>query len=146
MEAVTKSGMFSVQTDTTQVITSQDQCSVVLRYITDTIHERLVTIVKCSKFTGQGFVNMLSEVADNVQLYYNKCFGHATDGATNMQGHYKGFSALISNTFPNQVHVWCNAHVLKLVLADTTQSATESSDTGSSLSLERNKGEPKMLL
>ena len=38
-----------------------------------------------------------------------------------MKRHYKGFSALLSIHSPNQLHVWCYAHVLNLVLADTTQ-------------------------
>lgn len=37
-----------------------------------------------------------------------------------MQGKYKGFSTLLSEEAPNQVHIWCYAHVLNLVLTDTT--------------------------
>jgi len=37
-----------------------------------------------------------------------------------MQGQYKGFSTLLSAESPNQVHIWCYAHVLNLVLGDTT--------------------------
>ncbi len=91
---VQKAGMFSVQLDTTQDITSQDQCSVILRYVTETVHERLLTVVKCQ--------------------------------ASNMQGQYKGFSALMTSQSPTHVHVWCYAHVLNLVLADTTQTVIES--------------------
>ncbi|XP_063077402.1 uncharacterized protein LOC134467457 [Engraulis encrasicolus] len=43
-----------------------------------------------------------------------------------MQGTYKGFSALLSEEAPNQIHVWCYAHVLNLVLADTTGSVIQS--------------------
>ncbi|KAI2665801.1 Zinc finger MYM-type protein 1 [Labeo rohita] len=41
-------------------------------------------------------------------------------------GQYKGFSTQMSKVSPNQVHVWCYAHVLNLVLADTTQTVIES--------------------
>jgi len=44
----------------------------------------------------------------------------ATDGAANMQGQYKGFSAFLSEQALNQIHVWCYAHILNLVLLDTT--------------------------
>ncbi|KAL1269147.1 hypothetical protein QQF64_031436 [Cirrhinus molitorella] len=37
--------MFSVQIDTTQDITAKDQCSVILRYVTDVVHENLVALV-----------------------------------------------------------------------------------------------------
>ncbi|KAL0202645.1 hypothetical protein M9458_000663, partial [Cirrhinus mrigala] len=112
--------------DTTQDINSQEQCSVVVRYVTDTIHERLISIVKCKETTGQYFVNIVSELAEKLNLDLTKCIGHATDGASNMQGQYKGFSTQMSKVSPNQVHVWCYAHVLNLVLADTTQTVIES--------------------
>lgn len=37
---VRNAGMFSIQLDTTQDMTSKDQCEVVLRYVTDHVHER----------------------------------------------------------------------------------------------------------
>lgn len=48
--------MFSVQIDTTQDISSKDQCSIILRYVTDVIHERLIAVVDCESSTGQNFV------------------------------------------------------------------------------------------
>lgn len=68
------------------------------------------------------FVDILSEVSDILKLDLSKCSGHAADGASSMQGHHKGFSALMSKESPKQVHAWCYARVLNLVLADTTQS------------------------
>lgn len=55
---VREAKMFSVQIDTTQDITAKDQCSVILRYITDVIHEKLVALVDCEASTGQYFVNL----------------------------------------------------------------------------------------
>ena len=40
--------------------------------------------------------------------------------AANMQAKYKGFSILLNQHSPNQIHVWCYAHILNLVIADTT--------------------------
>ena len=54
------------------------------------------------------------------------CIANATDGAYNIQCQYKGFSALMTYQSPNHVHVWCFAHVLNLVLAETTQTNIES--------------------
>ncbi len=118
--------MFSVQLDTTQDITSQDQYSVILRYVTETVHERLLTVVKCQASTGQYFVDLLSEVLEWLKLDKDMCIGNATDGASNMKGQYKGFSALMTSQSPTHVHVWCYAHVLNLVLADTTQTVIKS--------------------
>lgn len=52
--------------------------------------------------------------------------GNSTDGAANMQGSYQGFSAFLSQQSPSQIHVWCYAHVLNLVLSDATGSVIES--------------------
>lgn len=83
---VRKVGMFSVQLDTTQDITTQDQCSVILRYVTDTVHERLVALVRCQASTGQYFVNLLSEVLEHLGLYKALCIGNSTDGVVQYAG------------------------------------------------------------
>lgn len=72
------------------------------------------------------FVNLISDVLDHLKLNKDMCIGNATDGASNMQGQYKGFSALMASQSPSHVHVWCYAHVLNLVLSDTTQTVIES--------------------
>jgi hypothetical protein len=60
----------------------------------------------------------------NINIEY--CVGNATDGAANMQGQYNGFTKWLSDVVPHQIHVWCYAHVLNLVLSDTTQTTTAS--------------------
>jgi hypothetical protein len=81
--------------------------------------------VKCEASTGQYFVQLLTDVVDQLKLDMSKCIGNATDGS-NMQGKYKGFSTLLSSKSPNQVHVWCYAHVLNLVCLTTTEVVLES--------------------
>lgn len=56
---VREAGMFSVQIDTTQDITSTDQCAVILRYVTDVVHEKLIGVVECESSTGEYFVSLL---------------------------------------------------------------------------------------
>ena len=118
--------MVSVQFDTTQDITTKDQCSVILRYVTDVVHEKLVALVDCEASTGQYFLDLLKDTLATLNLDVSCCVGSATDGAANMQGSYKGFSAFLSEASPNQIHVWCYAHVLNLVLTDTTGSVIQS--------------------
>ena len=48
---VKEAGMFSVQIDTTQDLTSKDQCAVVLRYVTNTAHERVIGVIDCDSAT-----------------------------------------------------------------------------------------------
>ena len=117
---VTRAQMYSVQVDTTQDLTARDQCSVVVRYVTDTIHERLIAVVQCLSSTGEDFLNLLKQTLESCGIEMKNCIGNSTDGAANMQGTYKGFSAWLSKESPGQVHVWCYAHVRNLVMSETT--------------------------
>lgn len=53
------------------------------------------------------------------------CVGNLTDGAVIMHGQYRGFSAKLSETGATQLHVWCYAHVLNLVICDVTENKVE---------------------
>lgn len=50
----------------------------------------------------------------------SKSVGNASDDESNMQGEYNGFSTKLSKANTEQVHIWCYAHVLNLVMCDTT--------------------------
>lgn len=82
-DEIKQAGMFSVQIDTTQNITSKDQCAVILRYVTDSIHERLVAVVDCEASTGKYFTEMLKQTLDKLGIDIGTCVGNSTDGAAN---------------------------------------------------------------
>ena len=65
---VKKAKMFSIQLDTTQDLTSKDQCAVVLRYVTDVIHERLIAVIDCESSTGAFFVELVKETVEKVDI------------------------------------------------------------------------------
>lgn len=71
-------------------------------------------------------MELLKTTLAKVDIELRNFVGNSTDGAANMQGQYKGFSALLASESPNQVHIWCYAHVLNLVLGDTTSAVIES--------------------
>ncbi|KAL4122585.1 hypothetical protein QTP88_014887 [Uroleucon formosanum] len=101
--------MFSVQLDTTQDISVQDQCSIILRYVNyKGIQERLLAVITVQQSTGKSFSDMLQ--------------GVLADNAANMQGQFNGFSVWLEKSTPNQVHVWCYSHILNLVIIDSTKS------------------------
>lgn len=115
--------MFSVQLDTTQDISAQDQCSIIVRYINyKGIQKKLLAVITVQQSTGKSFSDMLQGVLAENGLDITKCVGNATDGAANMQGQFNGFSAWLEKSKPNQVHVWCYAHILNLVFIDSTKS------------------------
>lgn len=99
---VREAKMFSVQIGTTQDITSKVQCSVILRYVTDVVHEKLVALVNCEASTGQYFLDLLKDTLTRLNHDMSCCVGNTTDGAANMQGSYKGFSAFLSEEAPTK--------------------------------------------
>jgi len=126
-EEIIKAGMYSVQLDTTQDVSVIDQCSVIIRYVNGTsVKERLVGMIKCKSSKGIDFVDLVLKVFYNLNIKANNCVGNATDGAANMQGQYNGFSAKLSDVAAKQIHVWCYAHVLNLVIGDITLKVLQS--------------------
>ena len=62
-------GMFSVELDTTQDIMTQDQCSIVLRYVYEgVVHERLLSLVKATATTGEALLNLLNSTLKSMTL------------------------------------------------------------------------------
>lgn len=120
---INEAGMYSIQIDTTQDISVQDQCAVIVRYVNNSINERLLSIVSVESSTGEAFYSIIKEILLKNNLDIKKCIGNSTDGASNMQGKYRGFSAHMVETIPEHVHVWCYAHILNLVICDITQSS-----------------------
>jgi len=68
----------------------------------------------------------VSNELKKLNIDITKCIGNSTDGAANMQGQYKGFTKWLTDDSPKQLHVWCYAHVLNLVIPDVTQKTNES--------------------
>ena len=89
--------MFSVQLDTTQDVSAKDQYSVVVRYVegNKTVKERLFALIDAEASTGLYYVNMLRNCLDDAQIPLSMCIRDSTDGASNMQGIYRGFSTLL---------------------------------------------------
>ena len=92
----------------------------------DRVYERLLAVAECKSSTGKDMFSLVDSVLKSCNIDITKCIGNSTDGAANMQGQYNGFSAWLSKESPGQIHVWCYAHVLNLVLGDTTKAVIES--------------------
>lgn len=100
-DEVQKAGMFSVQIDTTQDDTSTAQCAIILRYVIDAI-----AVMDCEKSSGRYFTELLKQTLEKLNTDIGTCVGNSTDSAANMQGQYQGFSAVLSEQSPTQIHVW----------------------------------------
>jgi len=50
---IKSAGMFSVQIDTTQDVKVEDQCSIIIRYLTNSVKERLIAVTNVKSSTGE---------------------------------------------------------------------------------------------
>lgn len=114
---IRNAGMFSIQLDTTQDVSVSDQCIIIVRYVTDKVHERMISLVKCTSSTGQSMFEMLRDELQMLNIDIGLCVGNSTDGAANMQAEYKCFSK------------WCCSYAdARLVLRPCTQSCPDEYD------------------
>jgi len=99
-EEVKESEMYSIQIDTTQDIKVEDQCSIIMRYVNDSVNERLIGISNVISSTGKSMFELVSNILMENGIDIKYCIGSATDGASNMQGQYQGFSKFLSDASP----------------------------------------------
>ena len=97
--------------------------------------ERLFSVVQCKSSTAMIIKEQICENLRDTGLDLKYLIGNSTDGAANMQGTYNGFSSHLSLVVPEQIHIWCYAHILNLVMVDTTSKIIEISNLFSLLNL-----------
>jgi len=101
-----------------------DQLAIINRFVTD-INEKLLAIVDCKSGKGKNLCDIVCKELNNLNLDVKNCIGSSTDGASNIRGQYNGVSSWLNKESPEQVHEWCYAHVLNLLMIDTTQVCNE---------------------
>ena len=135
---VCEAKMFSIEIDSTQDISVADQMTIILRYMPTEgkiPKERLFSVVQCKSSTGMIIKEQICENLRNTGIDLKYLIWNSTDGAANMQGTYNGFSSHLSLVVPEQIHIWCYAHILNLVMVDTTSKIIEVSNLFSLLNL-----------
>jgi len=96
-EEVNSAGFYSIQLDTTQDISSTDECAIVIRYVLGSeIHERLLSVVPSHSGTGQGLFDLRKSTLDKLDIDLKKCTSDSTDGAVNCHGEYEGVQAKLT--------------------------------------------------
>jgi hypothetical protein len=119
---VKKAKVYSIQVDSSQDVSSIDQFSVVIRYVNgSTVHERLLAMVPSNEGTGQGLFDLLNATLQRLDIDIKNCISDSTDGAASYHGQYNGLQSKIAEVADHHVHIWCYAHVLNLVLTETTK-------------------------
>ena len=84
LNSVREAGIYSVQIDSVQDITSIDKCSVILRFVRENVEERLLAVVDSHWATGADLCNLLKKVLQKQNIDVSKCISDSTDGASNM--------------------------------------------------------------
>ena len=107
--SVREAGIYSVQIDSTQDITSTDKCSVILCFVRENVEERLLAVVDSHSATGADLCNLLKEVLQKQNIDVFKRISDSTDGASNMSEHYNGFTTFLEKESPGHIHIWCYA-------------------------------------
>ena len=120
LNSVRKAGIYSVQIDSTQDITSRDKCPVILRFLRENVEERLLAVVDSHSANKADLCTLLKEVLQKQNIDVSKCISDSADGASNMSGQYNGFTAFLEKESPGHIYTWCYAHVLNLVLCNVT--------------------------
>ena len=114
--------IYSIQVDSSQDVSSLDQFSLVIRYVNNaTIHERLLAMIPSKEGSRQGLFNLVNATLKQHSLDLKGCISNCTDEAVNYHGQYKELQSKIVEAAALQVHTWCYAHVLNLVIMDTSK-------------------------
>lgn len=94
----------------------------VLRYVNNNIIcERIVSIISLENSTEIYQADVITNKLENINIDLNNLVSCSFDGAANMIGQYNGLKAHLQKYVPNAVFTHCQAHVLNLVIVDTTK-------------------------
>ncbi|XP_022883726.1 zinc finger MYM-type protein 1-like [Olea europaea var. sylvestris] len=109
---------FSILVDESQDISVKEQMSVVLCYVDKTRHvvERFIGIEHVSSTTALSLKAAIDKLFSRYGLSISRLRGQGYDGASNMQGEFKGLKTLILKENPSAFYVHCFVHQLQLAL------------------------------
>ncbi|KAM6547091.1 hypothetical protein CsatB_027827 [Cannabis sativa] len=110
--------MFSILVDESRDVSIKEQMAVVLRYVDKDGHviERFVGIEHVANTTAVSLKGAIDKLFSRYGLSISKLRGQGYDGASNMQGEFKGLKTLILKENPSAFYVHCFAHQLQLAL------------------------------
>ncbi|KAL5246261.1 hypothetical protein ACI65C_013669 [Semiaphis heraclei] len=122
-------GYITQQIGTYPDLTHFEQLAFVVRYVMDNgdLQERLLSVEVANDETGKGLFGSFCNICEKYNLNWKKKLcAQAFDGASYMQGKYRGLKSYIQNENPRAVNVWCFAHILNLVVVNVCESSIHS--------------------
>ncbi|XP_022168749.1 uncharacterized protein LOC111032655, partial [Myzus persicae] len=120
---------FSLIVDSTPDVTTRDQLTVAVRYISNegSPVERFLGFIPSVGHKGSEMEQALLKKFCELNIDLKFCRGQSYDNASNMSGVYNGLQTRIKNYSSTAFFVPCSAHSLNLIgsnAADTTQEGT----------------------
>ncbi len=83
--------------------------------------EDLIGMVAVPDTTGETLFHVVKDLLIRLNLPIKNCRGQAYDGASNMQGNFKGVATRIQQEVPSAIHVHCLVHCFNHCLQDVTK-------------------------
>jgi len=122
VEDVKTAKYFSVLLDETTDISTKEQVSLCLRYVSKQEHiyvmkENFITYVVAEETTGGKLAELILDNIKRLGLDARNMVGQGYDGAAAMSGRFKGVQSIIREDHPQALYVHCSSHVLNLALS-----------------------------
>lgn len=122
LNEIKESSIISVMVDSTQDVAVMDQLAIVVRYVIEgNIFERLLKLVVVKDSSGKALYDLLKQNFEKCGISMTQIVGCSFDGAANMKGAYNRLKAHISKDNPDLIYTHCMAHVLNLIIADSSE-------------------------
>lgn len=121
LKDLSESMICSLMVDSTQDVAVMDQLAICVRYVVQgKVYERLLDFCVVQDSSGQGLFEKIKTDLTKYGISLTNVVACSFDGAANMKGCYNGLKAHLEKETPNIIYTHCMAHVLNLVVADST--------------------------
>lgn len=115
---INKAEAFVVLADETTDISTTEQVSICVRYISDNnIQEDFLQFVPAKSLTGESLSDLILNSLESFGIDLNHLVGQGYDGASNMSGKFNGVQAFIRRRCPKAIYIHCAAHSLNLAIS-----------------------------
>lgn len=124
----------SVIIDETPDVSHREQCCMIFRYFFGNyIHDRFLGFIHVSESrTADTLVEIIMSFVYNYDCK-TKLVAQSYDGASVMSGARNGVQQKVKEFCPQVIYIWCNAHILNLVLSKSCSKIGEVSSFFSAL-------------
>lgn len=120
-------GKFGLCLDATTDISCVHQISVVVRYLNEKGHNKVVedtiAIVECKDSTGKGTFDVIEKLFNEIGLDMKNIIGCSFDGALNMRSENVGVVHFLKIQNNDLIYTWCFAHRLNIAVSNSCKSS-----------------------